>query len=69
MQNATALVQTDPLMQRVIDRARLRTDEQRERVLMTAVTAVYSNFCSNSVAELEEAVVKFMGIPLERDDD
>lgn len=38
--------------------------DQRERVLRAAVTAVYDQYCSGSIAELESAVVAFIGKPL-----
>lgn len=57
------------IMRRVKEKAETRTDEQRQRVLMAAVEAVYRNYCSNSVADLDAAVVAFMGVPIERDDE
>lgn len=42
---------------------------KRERVLIAAVDAVYSNYCSNSVFELDAAVVELIGRPVDRDND
>lgn len=42
--------------------------EQRERVLRAAVTWVYDG-CTNSLAELEDAVEDLIGVPVGRDED
>jgi len=46
------------------DRAKLR-----DLVAEAAVNAVYSRFCSGSVAQLESAVVDLIGTPLPDDED
>lgn len=40
-----------------------------ERIVRAAVDAVYSRYCSNSIAELEAVVVALIGIPVEDEDD
>lgn len=44
-------------------------EDKRERIARAAVDAVYSRYCSNSIAELEAAVVALIGVPIEDDDD
>lgn len=44
-------------------------DQKRERVTRAAVDAVYARYCSNSIAELEAAVVDLIGATLEDEDD
>lgn len=49
-----------------------RTDDREakvERIARAAVDAVYARYCSNSIAELEAAVVALIGIPIEDEDD
>ena len=65
---STAHAQTEAV-RRILAKSAFRTDEQRKRVLIAAVEAVYRNYCSNSVVELDAAVIDFMGVPVERDDD
>jgi len=43
--------------------------DQKERVLRAAVTAVYDRYCSSSIAELESAVVAFIGQPIPDEED
>lgn len=72
MKASTAPAQTktpSETVLRLLARGALRTDGQRNRVVKAAVEAVYRDFCSNSVAELQAAVVDLMGVPLESDDD
>jgi len=38
-------------------------------VVKAAVDAVYARYCSNSIAELEAAVVDLIGAPIEDEDD
>ena len=44
-------------------------EAKRERVVKAAVDAVYARYCSNSIAELEAAVVDLIGAPIEDEDD
>jgi len=43
--------------------------DAKERIVKAAVTAVYDRYCSNSIAELESAVVALIGQPVPGDDD
>lgn len=44
-------------------------DEKKERVARAAVDAVYARYCSNSIAELEAAVVALIGVPIGDDEE
>lgn len=48
---------------------RTDADRQKDRICKAAVDAVYGRYCTNSIAELEAAVVALIGIPIEDEDD
>lgn len=52
----------------LLDRSEIKK-EQYQKIVMAAVDAVYNDFCSNSVADLQAAVVDLIGVPLVEVDD